>query len=307
MTVDSDNLSVLRRMRSEGRISDDEFRELTRWLSADGDRLDDDSAPEEVVPPSVEGEHLVEQAGPQVKLRSGLSSAYVLSLAICAVLLVVATAAGMMSWLLTITIIVLLATTLLEGARILTVILGIIAAAVVIASLVSSIGGGAPETVQQVAVSTPAPKPDPAAGSLGLYLDEVTGSWNTVETPPEIIKGLTRYNETGEYDTFIYRFGEWGRLAGAFDPDTEAVYALMATGWLSEPATASLFLHLCHMTAPYSPECIAAYQDQGLGGGSLADFTDVARRTEWKLGDHTWRLTIENNVLTLRLFGADAT
>jgi hypothetical protein len=44
-----------------------------------------------------------------------------------------------------------------------------------------------------------------------------------------------------------------------------------------------------------------------LGGGSLADFTDVARRTEWKLGDHTWRLTIENNVLTLRLFGADAT
>jgi hypothetical protein len=305
VTVESDNLSVLRRMRSEGRISDDEFHELTRGLHADTEQLDV-PAPDETHTTTVDGAEPVDRAAGSIRLRSGLSSAYVLSLGIGAALSVVAAASGLMSWLITVIIIALLATTLIEGARTLTTILGLLAASVVIAGLVSSFGGGAPQAVQEVAVTTPPAKPDPAAGSLGLYLDEVSDSWNTVETPPEIIKGLTRYNETGEYDTFIYRFGEWGRLAGAFDPDTEVVYALLATGWLSEPATTSLYLHLCHMTAPYSPECIEAYQEQGLGGGSLADFTDAAHQTEWRHGEHTWRLSIEDNVLTLRLFGADA-
>jgi hypothetical protein len=166
--------------------------------------------------------------------------------------------------------------------------------------------GRAPSAQPAAIVTLPRDDPyPPIPGSLGIYVEQFTELWNFVETEPRITQGLTRYNEVGEYDTFLYRFGDWARVAGAFDPDTEALYALYVTGSFSGEATDQLYLHLCYLVAPYSPDCIEGYQQQGLGGVDLAAYDGVAHEAEWVLEDQTWRLEIEANVLTIRVFGED--
>ena len=243
--------------------------------------------------------------GLKLTLRRNMSTAYVLAVGIGIILMLVASATGILPWLMSLTLIGLLASTFVEGGRTLVLIGAAVAVVVVAVSLISSLG--TPSPAEPVAVTHAPADPHPAIpGSLGIYMDQVTESWNTVETPPEIVKGLTRFNETGEYDTFVYRFGDWGRLAGAYDPANDMLYALMASGFLSEPATSQLYVHVCHLVAPYSPECIDTYHQHGLGGKALTDFAGLAHQAEWIMGGHTWRLQIEGDILTLRVFGADA-
>jgi hypothetical protein len=59
------------------------------------------------------------------------------------------------------------------------------------------------------------------------------------------------------------------------------------------------------MVAPYSQECVDSYFEEGLGETPL-DELEGPYRSEWKVADHTWRLEIEENLLTIRVFGADA-
>jgi hypothetical protein len=239
------------------------------------------------------------------KLRRDLSTAYVLASAIGTTVMLVASVIGILPWPVSITLIGLMATTFIQGGRTLAMIGGVVAVVVIVVSLVSSLTAPAPEPV--VAIPTAPVDPNPAIpGSLGIYMDQVAESWNTVETPPEIVKGLTRFSETGEYDTFVYRFGEWGRLAGAYDPANDMIYALMASGYLSKPATSQLYLHVCHLVAPYSPECIDSYHARGLDGKALTDYAGLPHQSEWTVGEHTWRLQIEGDLFTLRVFGADA-
>ena len=146
----------------------------------------------------------------------------------------------------------------------------------------------------------------PIPGSLGIYMEQLPDLWNEVSGPPQITRGLTRHNEIGEYDTFIYRFGEWGRVAGAYSPNTDAVYALLVTGQFSGEGTDQLYLHTCHLVAAYSPDCIQSYQDVGLAGLMLAEYADQTREAEWTVGESTWRLEIAGNVLTIRVYGPDA-
>jgi hypothetical protein len=60
------------------------------------------------------------------------------------------------------------------------------------------------------------------------------------------------------------------------------------------------------MAAPYSQECVDSYHQHGLDGGTLDDFADIEHEAEWALGEDTWRLRIEGNVMTIRVFGSDA-
>jgi hypothetical protein len=136
-------------------------------------------------------------------------------------------------------------------------------------------------------------------------MDEAVDLWNGVDGP-QITTGLTRQNETGEYDAFIYRFDEWGRLMGAYDPNTEVIYALVASGQFSNEATDQLYVNLCYVVEQFSPECLESYQELGLGGNTLEEFAGATHEAEWTLGADTWRLQIEGNVLTIRVFGADA-
>lgn len=177
---------------------------------------------------------------------------------------------------------------------------GVAVVAIVLASAIR--GADNPATEQSANVgSSPIAPPPVVPGSLGMNISDMTDLWNSLVEPPKITRGLVHSTEPGEYDSFIYRFGDWGRLAGAYDPSTDAVYALVATGQFSNEATAQLYLHLCFMLHPYSQECIDNYFEKGLAYGTLADFSGATHQAEWQMDDQTWRLDIEGNVLTIRV------
>ena len=291
-------------MRSEGRISEEEYENLTEGIVASAATIPDHSAEpreDEPTPASATLEPL-----PRPSLRKDLAANYVVVLFLAAAGFVVASSLGVLSWLVSIPAILLLITTLFEGWRKVTLTGAALTVVVMLIGFVAS-AADTPDPTPAVAVTLPPRDPyPPISGSLDIYMDQITDSWNTVDGAPQITKGLTRHNETGEYDTFIYRFGEWGRLAGAYDPETEAIYALLVTGQFSAEATDQLYLHLCFMVAPFSQECFDSYHEHGLDGGTLDDFADIEHEAEWILDEDTWRLQIEGNVMAIRVFGSDA-
>jgi hypothetical protein len=244
---------------------------------------------------------------PRVALRQDLSGVYVAGLVIAACALVVAASLGALPWFVSLSAVALLASTIFTGLKLVTRIGAIMVGGIVIVGVLSAPGDDeAPALARAVETTTPDDPFLAVGGSLDIYMGQVTELWNSVDSPPRIVRGLTRHNEIGEYDTFLYRFGDWGRVAGAFDPDSEVLYALLAAGQFGGEATEQLYLHLCFMVAPYSQECIESYHKVGLAGGSLGDFNDVTHQAEWTLGEHTWRLEIDQNVMTIRIYGSDA-
>ncbi len=313
-----DQLAVLRRIRSEGRISDGEYDDLAKGLvtladaATEVDDEVDDAIDEQLLSGETEGatpDHPPEPLNflPRPTFRRDLSPNQLGALLIAAIALLVVSWLGMLPWFVSLLGILVLLTTVLEGWRKVTLIGGAAVAVITVISLVFS-GGSAPDPPagQPIAATPPSQDPyPPIPGSLGIYMDQVTELWNTVDGPPRIMRGLTRHNETGDYDTFIYRFGEWGRLAGAYDPDNDAVYALLVTGQFSGAATDQLYLGLCFVVAPYSQECIDSYSQVGLDGGTLQDFVDRPHQAEWTLDGHYWNLEIDGNVMTIRVYGED--
>lgn len=341
MTPTNDQLSVLRRLRTDGQITDEEFENLAGGLYRSNGGVSDDTheADRDVAPPADAAESedahehddtsdLVaseteegEDGSPDVEgddepgeslaipaptLRKNLSPNYLGGLLVASLALLLGSLFGVLSLWVTIPAILVLLSTLIDGWHLVTLGGAAAVAAILMVSLAVS-PSEEPEVTPQAFVADEQPDPyPPIPGSLGIYMDQIPELWNTVDAPPSINRGLTRHNEIGEYDTFIYRFGEWGRVAGAYDPNNDAIYALLVTGTFSGPATDQLHLHLCFLVAPYSPECIDSFYEQGLDGGALEDFVDTAHSAEWALGDHVWRLQIEDNVMTVRVYGADA-
>ena len=318
MEPGDDQLAVLHRLQTEGQITATEYAYLAAGIASSRQPIEDEPEaadsndvpaedselePDPDLEPAPTGEPF---ALPPPRLRQGLSGPYVALIAFTSAGLIFAGAIGLLSWFVALSAAVLLTTTLIDGWRLVTVSGTVLVAGIVLIGFVVSLGD-TPASPPVATVANPIPQEpvEEIPGSLGIHMDEVTDAWNTLEGEPRITKGLTRYNETGEYDTFIYRFGEWGRLAGAFDPDNEALYAVLAAGWLTEAPTSQLYLRLCFMVAPYSQECVDSYFEQGLGETALEDL-ERPYRSEWKVAEHTWRLEIEENLLTIRVFGADA-
>ena len=300
MHTNDDQLAVLNRLRTEGQITDEEFEDLAQNLHAPDETPD---ATETSEPSDPEPQPPSELWPPRV--RDDLTVNLATLLATVSLGLLVFSLLGMLSWLISLPAIAVLASVVLEGWRKLTLVGSVF---VIVLALIGFALSNDEPVVEQTApvVDTAEDQGAPVPGSLGIYVEDITESWNTVEGSTRITRGLTHHNEVGEYDTFIYRFGEWGRVAGAYDPDTEAVYALLVTGQLSEPATSQLYQHLCFVVAPFSQDCLASYQREGLGDESLEAYVDTPYRSEWALGEHTWRLEIEQNVLTVRVYGEDA-
>jgi hypothetical protein len=300
-----DQLAILRRLRSEGQISDEEYQDLSKeFIDADvpAETTDDVESVEE----ATDEEESPPSPVQWLAFRTDLFAKHIAGLLIASAVLALAGALGMLSWLVVVPAILVVGTTLIEGWGKVTAVGALIVAGILVISLVGSMGDTSPPA-QAVAPILPPQEPDPPVpGSLDVYMGQLTDRWNTVDGEPRIVKGLTRHNETGEYDTFIYRFGEWGRVAGAYDPANEAIYALLVTGQFSGAATDQLYMHLCFVVDPYSPECMDAYHQEGLGGAALEEFTDESHEAEWDLGEDSWRLLIEGNVMTIRVFGADA-
>lgn len=324
MTPNNDQLAVLRRLRTDGQISEEEFDDLARrYVDDEPADPDVDDEPDETNHDELEhvssddpGQEDIstdeaasneEPALPAPSLRRNISFNYLGGLLFASFALLIVGVLGVLSWWVTIPAILVLVSTLIEGWRLVTLGGAGLVTAILMISLVASAGGSPPAEPAVVPPPTAVEDPyPPIPGSLGIYMDQVADLWNTVDAQPSINRGLTRHNEIGEYDTFIYRFDEWGRVAGAYDPDNDAIYALLVTGTFSGPATDKLHLHACFMVAQYSPECIDSFYEEGLEGGTLEDYADATHNAEWALGDHTWRLEIDQNVMTIRIYGADA-
>lgn len=236
-------------------------------------------------------------------LRTNLSPAYLGVLLLASVLLVFAAGLGLVSWLVCIPAIVALGATLFEGGSWVTIGSGALA---VLIALATAWGGPTPASVTpQAGEPGPAVASPGVPGSLGIEVGDVSDLWNSLDSNPRITSGLVHYTDPGQYSSFRYRFDKWGNLSGAYDPDTEAVYGLMVKGNITRAATSQMYLHLCFALHPYSQECIDSYFDTGLGGGGLEKFVGLTQEAEWELGDQTWRLSIVENVLTLRVLGED--
>lgn len=309
MKHEDGQLAVLRRMRTEGRITDEEYEDLAKgFVAVNPVPVEPDGEVENVSEdePTAEAEPRSADEFLPPTFRHDLTSRQVGAVLVASIVVFVISSQGLLSWFIGMPAILLLLTTFLDGWRRVTIIGVGVLAAITIVSLVISVGPNSPKE-QTVAVPSPPQDPyPPIPGSLGIYMGQLTEAWNTVDGPPLISRGLTRHNEIGEYDSFIYRFGEWGRLAGAYDPGNEALYALVATAQFSGAGADQLYLHLCFVVAPYSQECIESYNNQGLDGGTLEAFANTSRQSEWTLGEHVWRLQIDRNVLTIRVYGADA-
>jgi len=307
-----DQVAALDLLRDEGRISDEEYEDLKREVLEIADVPTGESGEnEEQNPSSTESASTRSDDGPPEKsedarwptLRIDLSPVYLGVLLITSLVLLLASSLGVLSWPVTTVAILGLGATLVQGGHWVTIAGGVAAAVIVLVGLFGS--GDQPSPVQSLSGASEAPAASApiVPGSLGINLEDLTDLWNFPAGPPRITRGLVRNNEPGQYDSFIYRFGDWGRLAGAYDPSTDALYALLATGQLSNEATAQLYLHLCFVLNPYSQECIDSYFEKGLADGTLADFGGVSYQAEWQIDDQTWRLDIEGNVLTIRVLG----
>ncbi len=336
MKSDTDQIALLRRLRVEGQITEEEYQRLAGGLATSAPRrdegrhaasnghdtpIDDVQAhevasdgqdeelgdlPEDLFADALEGG---EETKPVTEplFRDDVSTNHVAILLFASLVLLVGGLFGVISWWVVIATLIVLATTVFADMSKITLLGAGIAAVLMFLSLLFP-GGEAESAETQQVTATQAPRDPypPVEGSLNVYMDQIGERWNTVQSQPQVVKGLTRQNETGPYDTFIYRFGEWGRLLGAYDPANEMLYALVATGQFSGAATDSLYLHLCSVVAPFSQDCIESYKEKGLDGQPLADFADTAHQSEWALGDQTWRLEIDQNVLTIRVYGPDA-
>lgn len=145
-----------------------------------------------------------------------------------------------------------------------------------------------------------------APDSLGVKLGDLTQTWNEVEAPPRISGGLIRSPETGRFDSFTYRFNTSSLIAGAYDKSNEYLYALMVSTWISDENATRMSIHLCHVVSPFSQECIDAYYEQGLGRQPIDQYRDVEHRAEWTVGESRWRLSIVDNIQTIRVLSPGA-
>lgn len=233
------------------------------------------------------------------------SPIYLASLLSASGLLVLAAALDYFPWLGSIVGVVVLLATMFRGGRWVAAV-GCFAIAVVVVvnawpeeqtlADVRGTGGGIPAVGADAVDEAP-------EGSLGFELGEVTALWNEIDQGPGIRRGLVRTPERGRFDGFVYQFDEDSSLAGAYDPDDEYVYALLASVRLRHDSAEDFYLHLCYMVHPFSQECIDGYLEKGLGGGSLESFVGVEHSAEWVIEDVTWRLDIAGNVQQLRALG----
>lgn len=296
----SEQLAALDQMRTEGRISQEEYEDLRVGILGPDEDTSAADDPDESTS-AADDPRTVEVAIP--RLRSDRSLAFVAGIVLTSVVLLVIAVVGVLPWFASILAVTALVATLFEkgtwvsGAAV--VGLGVI--------LVISLTGASntPDAETSPVLATTPQALEPVPGSLGLYVDDLADLWNTVSEPPEIRGAFTRYSESGDYDSFLYRFGDWGRFAGAYDRENDAVYALAAAGQFHEAAVAHLYLHLCYVVEPFSQECIDSYFEKGLEGGVLDDYIDGSHSASWQLGDNRWSVEIAGNVLTIRVLSPD--
>jgi hypothetical protein len=234
------------------------------------------------------------------------SLVYLGSLLAASALLIAAAALGDFPWLASIVGVVVFLATMFRGGRWVALAGGIAIVGIVLVSawpqertLADAIAeGDATATIGQSGAEEQAPE-----GSLGFQLGEVTALWNELDQGPLIRRGLVRTPESGQFDGFVYQFDDGASVAGAYDPQEEYVYALLASVRLSHESADNMYVHLCYMVHPFSQECIDGYLEQGLGGEPLESYQGTRHSAEWQVDGVTWRVDIGGGVQELRALG----
>jgi hypothetical protein len=142
--------------------------------------------------------------------------------------------------------------------------------------------------------------------SLGIRFGEVRELWNSVDQQPSITQDLRRTPENGEFDSFRHGFDASAELIGAYRDSDDYLTALVARASLDHPGVSTLYLHMCHLVSPFSPECIDNYFATGLGGQTLEDLATTGLNTVWEYEGNEWRVSIEGKLLTIRVLAPGA-
>lgn len=164
------------------------------------------------------------------------------------------------------------------------------------------------------------PAPEPAASpiltsipvtveippeTLGIRFEEVRELWNSIEQSPSISQQLRRTPEAGEFDVFRYGFDTSAELIGAYRDSDDYLVALVARASVDHPDVSGLYLHMCHVVSPFSPECIDNYFTTGLSGQTLEDLA-TGHSTSWTYEGNEWRVSIEGKLLSIRVLAPDS-
>ena len=160
-------------------------------------------------------------------------------------------------------------------------------------------GGGESPPVQAAdlpAIETAPEVADP--GSLGIRLEEIEPAWNGAGIPPPIMGGFVLTPESGPLDSFLYRFDAAAIIAGAYEPSQGAVYALMLRVGMLHESRSDLNSHICHLLHPFDQACLDSL---GTQGGVSSEPPTGDQEATWTFQGNTWRLSISDDVQTLRV------
>lgn len=147
---------------------------------------------------------------------------------------------------------------------------------------------------------------DVPAETLGIRFDEVRETWNSIEQGLSISSPLRRTPESGELDGFRHGFDTSSELIGAYRDSDDYLVALVARASVEHPDVSHLYIHMCHLINPFSPECIDNYFTTGLGGQALEDLVS-GHSTSWTYEGNEWQVSIEGKLLTIRVLAPDST
>jgi hypothetical protein len=142
--------------------------------------------------------------------------------------------------------------------------------------------------------------------TLGIRFDQVQQSWNAAEHPPLITSPLRRTPESGELDSFFYRFDPEAEVIGAYRDSDDYLVALLVRAYIGHEAISTMYLHLCHLINPFSPECLDNYFTIGLQGKDMAELSEVGSEVVWDYEGNEWRVTVGDDQLTIRVLAPNA-
>ena len=93
-------------------------------------------------------------------------------------------------------------------------------------------------------------------------------------------------------------------LTGAYNPGDGHVYAVMVKAGLRHESISNFYVHLCYLLHPGSQECLEAFvEEAGVYGAAISDFEGVTHEASWRFEANEWRVTVEEDVETIRVIG----
>lgn len=168
-----------------------------------------------------------------------------------------------------------------------------------------------------VALTGPTPEPEattppatplvvvpdiPPKDSLGVRFDTLQTEWNSLELPPSVTEPIRPGSESGTFDSFLHRFDGSAVLAGAFDPATQYLYALLVRAGLNHDDVSNMYVHTCYLLHPGDQGCLDAYVDaNGMFGKMPIDFLNTEHAATWVYEGNDWEMTVSDNIQTIRV------